>query len=62
MEELDKLTTLIKSQLEAKGRRRVRLAQLPWPQKVKAVVQMQKMAYPIVKNRNKRACVWDIGL
>jgi hypothetical protein len=62
MEELDKLTPSIKGILEAKGRRRARLAQLPWPQKVKAVVQMQKMAYPIVKNRNKRACVWDIGL
>jgi hypothetical protein len=62
MEELDKIAPSVKALLDAKARRRVRLAQLPWPQKVKAVVQMQKMAYPLVKNRNKRACVWDIRL
>ena len=44
----------------AKRDRRHRLAALPYPEKVRAVVQLQRMTVPILKGRNKRARVWEI--
>lgn len=44
----------------AKNKRRHRLAAMSYPEKVRALVQLQRMVYPILKNRNKRACVWEI--
>mgnify|MGYP001381265743 CR=1 FL=1 len=44
----------------AKNDRRYRLAALPYPEKVRAVVQLQRMAVPVLKNRNPRARVWQI--
>jgi hypothetical protein len=44
----------------AKHDRRHRLAALPYPEKVRAVVQLQRMTVPILKDRDKRACVWEI--
>ena len=44
----------------AKQDRRYRLAALPYPEKVRAVVQLQRMAVPILKNRDPRARVWQI--
>lgn len=44
----------------AKHDRRHRLAALPYPEKVRAVVQLQRMTVPILKGRNKRARVWEI--
>lgn len=44
----------------AKHDRRCRLAALPYPEKVRVVVQLQRMAVPVLKNRNPRARVWQI--
>jgi hypothetical protein len=44
----------------AKNKRRLRLAAMSYPEKVRALVQLQRMAYPILKNRNKRECIWQI--
>jgi len=44
----------------AKIKRRHLLAAMSYPEKVRALVQLQRMAYPILKNRNKRACIWQI--
>ena len=44
----------------AKNDRRYRLAALPYPEKVRAVVQLQRMAVPVLKNRDPRARVWQI--
>ncbi|MCX5895490.1 MAG: hypothetical protein NTZ51_06640 [Proteobacteria bacterium] len=45
----------------AKNERRKRLAALPYPEKVQAVVQLQRMAVPILKDRDKRARIWKIN-
>jgi hypothetical protein len=44
----------------AKNKRRHSLAAMSYSEKVRALVQLQRMAYPILKNRNKHACVWQI--
>ncbi len=44
----------------AKERRRVRLAALPFPEKVRAVVRMQQMAAPILLARGRNARVWPV--
>ncbi len=46
--------------LKAKEQRRKELAQLPWPDKVAIVVKLQRMAEPVLKNRNDRARIWKI--
>jgi hypothetical protein len=44
----------------AKRERRLALAALPWHEKVKILIQLQKMALPILESRNPRACVWGV--
>ncbi len=46
--------------LEAKEARRRRLAALPFPEKVRAVVQLQIMAAPILRARGKIVRVWRL--
>jgi hypothetical protein len=53
MEQIDRL-------FKAKEERRATLAGMPCPEKVRAVVRMQQMVYPLVRKRNPRACVWRI--
>jgi len=45
---------------EAKEARRQKLAALPYPEKVKAVVRLQEMAAPILRQRGRVAHVWKI--
>lgn len=56
-EHIDAEVTML---LRAKHDRRRRLAALPYPEKVRAVVQLQRMTVPILKNRDPRARVWQI--
>ena len=58
MESMDNLTLFVRRLLKAKEERRRMLANLSYPEKVRIVVQMQKMTYPIVRHRNPRACIW----
>ncbi len=46
--------------LAAKEARRRRLAALPFPEKVRAVVQLQIMAAPILRARGKIVRVWRL--
>ena len=46
--------------LAAKEVRRRRLATLPFPEKVRAVVQLQIMAAPILRARGKIVRVWRL--
>ena len=46
--------------IEAKERRRRELAALPIHEKVKILIQMQRMIVPIVRDRDPRARVWEI--
>jgi len=56
----EQITAEVEKLFSAKRDRRHSLAALPYPEKVRAVVQLQRMAVPVLKNRNKRAQVWQI--
>ena len=60
MEGMDRLNTEIARLFAAKERRRVRLAALPFPEKVRAVVRMQQMAAPILRARGRKTRVWPV--
>jgi len=47
--------------IAAKKARRKRLAALPVPEKVRMLVQMQKLAAPLLRAQGRRAVVWKIG-
>ena len=44
--------------LAAKEARRLRLAALPYPEKVRVVVRMQEMAAPVLRARGKAVRPW----
>jgi hypothetical protein len=44
----------------AKQARRHKLAALPFPEKVRAVVRLQEMAVPLLRARGRRVRVWEI--
>lgn len=44
----------------AKEARRRRLARLPFAEKVKLVVQLQRMAAPLLRQRGKQVRVWSL--
>ena len=44
---------------QAKEERRRMLAALPWPEKVRILVRMQRMIVPIIQDRDPRACIWE---
>jgi len=46
--------------LTAKGTRRRKLAALPFPDKVRAVLQLQRMVAPLWRARGKQVRVWKI--
>lgn len=57
---MDHMNAELERILEAKRERRLKLASLPYPEKVRILVKMQRMAYPLVAKRNPRACVWKV--
>ncbi len=61
MERMDRLKPEIEKLFRAKEQRRIRLAALPFPEKVKAVIQMQQMAAPLLRARGKRVRVWALS-
>jgi hypothetical protein len=46
--------------LAAKEDRRRMLAGLPYPDKVRAVVRLQRMVAPVLRARGRQVRVWDI--
>jgi hypothetical protein len=48
----------IKRILEAKSARRHRLARLPYPEKVQAIIQMQRMVAPLARRQGRSPIVW----
>lgn len=60
MDQLKPVKPEIARLFAAKERRRVRLAARPFPEKVWAVVQMQRMAAPILRARGRKVRVWSI--
>ena len=60
MERMDGVNPHIERLFRAKEARRARLAGLPFPEKVKAIVQMQEMAAPILRARGRHVRVWNL--
>ncbi|MCE5228747.1 hypothetical protein LLG95_04020 [bacterium] len=57
---MDPLETEFWKAIDGKEKRRKWLASLPIHEKVRILIRMQKMIYPLVKDRDPRACVWHI--
>lgn len=58
---MDRLIPEIERLFRAKDERRARLAALSFPEKVQAVVQMQRMAAPLLRARGRQVRVWEFG-
>ena len=61
MEHTKRMKDHVESLMKAKADRRKALARLSWPEKVRITVALQRMAYPIVKGRSRRACIWRLS-
>ena len=57
---MDRLKPEIEKLVRAKEQRRIRLATLPFHEKVRAVVRMQEMAAPVLRSRGKQVRVWAL--
>jgi hypothetical protein len=60
MERMEKLDPQIARLFAAKEARRLKLAALPFPEKVRAVVRLQQMAAPLLRARGKKVYVWPM--
>lgn len=60
METMERMNPELERLLAAKQNRRRKLAALPFPEKVRIVVQLQRMAAPILLARGRAVRVWDI--
>ena len=61
MEALDGASAEIARIFAAKEQRRQALARLPFPEKVRAVIQLQKMAATILRARGKIVQPWNVS-
>ena len=57
---MEGLTPEIARLFAAKEDRRRKLAALPFPTKVRAVVRMQEMAAPLLRARGRHVRVWSL--
>ena len=57
---METLTPEIARLFATKEKRRHKLAALPFPDKVRAVVRMRKMAAPLLRARGRRVRVWSL--
>jgi hypothetical protein len=60
VETVDPLRPEIVRLLAAKEQRRRQLAALPFPDKVRLVIQMQQMAAPILRARGRFFRLWEM--
>jgi hypothetical protein len=56
---MEELTPEIAKLFAAKEDRRRKLAALPFPEKVRAVVRMQEMAAPLMRTRGRQVRIWS---
>ena len=61
MEAMDKLNPEIARLFAAKQARRRQLARMSFPDKVKAVVQLQRMAAPLLRQQGRQVRAWDLA-
>ncbi|MEX5218146.1 MAG: hypothetical protein NW701_09995 [Nitrospira sp.] len=57
---MDQVPPEIARLFAARQRRRARLATLPFPEKVRAVVRMQQTAAPVLRARGRKVHVWPV--
>ena len=57
---MEELTPEIARLFTAKEERRLKLAALPFPDKVRIVVRMQEMTVPLLRARGRRVSVWSL--
>lgn len=57
---MDRVKPEIAKLFRAKEQRRARLAAMPIHEKVRAVVQMQRMAAPLLRGRGKHVRIWEL--
>jgi hypothetical protein len=60
METVDGVSAELANIFSAKQQRRHKLARLPFPEKVKAVIQLQEMTATILRSRGKTVRPWNI--
>lgn len=60
METMDELNSEIARLIAAKEARRQQLARLPFHEKVKAVVQLQRMVAPLLRQRGRCVRIWEL--
>jgi len=62
MEAVDGINAEVARIFAAKEQRRQDLARLPFPEKVRAVIQLQEMAATILRARGKMVRPWDVNV
>ncbi len=60
MKSMNALSPEVARLLAAKEDRRRKLAGLPFPDKVRAVVRLQRMVAPVLRARGRQVRVWNI--
>ena len=55
------MNPIIAALFAAKAARRRKLAGLPFPDKVRAVVRLQQMVAPLWRARGKQVAAWEVG-
>ena len=56
---MDDIKPELQRLFDAKETRRRKLAQLPFPEKVRIILQLQRMAAPLFRARGIKVRVWD---
>ncbi|MBM3495326.1 MAG: hypothetical protein FJX72_13550 [Armatimonadetes bacterium] len=59
MDTLDPIPPEIERLFEASEARRKRLAALPWEEKIRMVIELQRMAAPIQRARGRNVTPWE---
>lgn len=60
MKPMETLKSEVAGLFAAKEARRRKLANLPFPEKVRAVVRLQRMVAPVLRARGRQVRVWTI--
>ena len=58
---MDRVNAKAAALFAAKAARRRKLAGLPFPDKVRAVVRLQQMVAPLWRARGKQVAAWEVG-
>lgn len=59
MEAMDELSSRLAKIFAGKEQRRLRLARLPYPEKVRVVMELQQMVAPILRGRGRAVRPWN---